>query len=145
MDITGCGVSSAPAKDGIYQYTSPTYTSEINGTLVESAGHVHDGGTDTTLFINGKQACVNKMLYGHRRPGYGPMPDSLVMKSMAMDDNQPDTHISDSGVCYDFGQVKTGDKLQLTANYDQTLHPQFARNGEQDPIMGISLVYVGQN
>jgi hypothetical protein len=146
MDITGCGVSSAPAKEGRYQYTSPQWTSDIDGILIESAGHMHDGGNDVQLYKNGNPTpiCTNKMLYGHRRPGFLPMPKDIVMSGMGAQSNEPDVHISDSGLCYNFGEIKKGDKLQITAHYDQIAHPQFSRKGVQDPIMGISMVFVGQ-
>lgn len=145
MDITGCGVSSAPAKKGVYQYTSPEWTSNVNGEFKQAAGHVHDGGTDVQIFKNGKPVCVSKMLYGHRRTGYGPMPMGEMSKNMDMQEDQPNVHISDAGICYNFGTIKVGDKMQLTAYYDGTLHPQMKRKGGLDPIMGISIVYVALN
>jgi hypothetical protein len=143
MDITGCGVSSAPAQKGVYQYTSPVWTVDRNGILVGAGGHEHDGGTDTRLFKNGKEICISKQLYGHRRSGFLPMPKDLVMKGMEGASNAPDAHISDAGLCQNLGPVKIGDKLQMTANYDGTLHTQMVRNGRLDPIMGIMVLYIG--
>jgi hypothetical protein len=54
-------------------------------------------------------------------------------------------HVSDAGICYNFGTIKVGDKMQLTAYYDGNLHPQMKRKGGLDPIMGISIVYVALN
>jgi hypothetical protein len=144
MDITGCGVSSAPALKGQYSYTSPVWTADRDGILAGAGGHEHDGGTDVVLYQNKKQVCITKMLYGHRRPGYGVMPDDIVMDKMDREDNKPDTHISDAGTCTMFGTVKKGDKFQITANYDGDLHPQMARNGRVDPTMGIILFYLGE-
>lgn len=144
LDITGCGVGYTPAKTGVYQYTSPAWTSDVNGTLQYLGGHEHDGGTDVVLYKNGQQVCISKQLYGHRRPGYGSMPKDLLMADMDPMDNMPDTHISDVGECVEFGTIKEGDKLQITANYDANLHPQMERHKKLDPVMGIAILFIGK-
>jgi hypothetical protein len=62
---------------------------------------------------------------------------------MSKMDNQPDVHISDAAMCQEFGTIKEGDKLQITANYDANLHPQMARDGKNYPVMGIALLFIG--
>jgi hypothetical protein len=143
MDITGCGISSAPAKNHTYRYTSPPWTSPVDARFLFALGHLHNGGTAVQLFKNSQQICLSKALYGHRRPGYGPVPANIIMPGMSAADNAPDSHISDMASCEDFGALKKGDTVTLTANYDADRYPQMVDKKGMQPIMGISLVYIG--
>lgn len=54
------------------------------------------------------------------------------------------THISDTGSCVDFGDIKPGDVMKIVATYDTTQHAlNKMMNGETQEIMGISQVYIG--
>lgn len=50
-----------------------TLTSYGGGELLYSIGHMHDGGTDMELFVEGKSVCKSIMHY-NKRPGYTPGP-----------------------------------------------------------------------
>lgn len=128
MDITGCGGSEVSPLEGAYEAISPIWKSTVNGTLLFSTGHTHDGGVDTTLYLNGKAVCVNGQLYGRKKP--------YVERETGR------THISDIGVCTNFGQIKVGDELRIGAHYNTTLYPlEKAMDGHGlEPVMGISRV-----
>jgi hypothetical protein len=60
MDVSGaCGVGDVPARSGTYSY-SHKWTSSLSGPIVETVAHMHDGGVDTNITINGKSICVSK-------------------------------------------------------------------------------------
>jgi hypothetical protein len=131
MDITGCGISSVPATPGQNSYLSPIWKSTIAGTLLFSTGHTHDGGLDTTLYINNKTVCTNTQLYGRRK--------EYVERGNGR------KHISDIGVCVDFGRVEKGDEIKLGVRYDSSVHelePDMSGKG-LEPLMGISRIYIG--
>ena len=69
LDVTGCGESEVTAHEGVYTLSSPGWRSTISGKLLSALGHVHDGGADVTVYVNGNTVCVIQQLYG-RRPGY---------------------------------------------------------------------------
>jgi len=132
------------AKEGIYSFKTRTKSVPTSGKLLETYGHVHDGGTHTIWYVNGKPACNSTQLYG-RKPGFTEKADAgmgggvagMAGMSGAM------AHISDSSVCMDFGEVKRGDKVYLEAFYNTNLHPLMIENGKAERLMGINRVYIG--
>lgn len=53
-------------------------------------------------------------------------------------------HISDTGSCVDFGDIKTGDVMKIVSTYDTTKHAlNKMMDGKEQEIMGISQVYIG--
>jgi len=140
MDITGdCGISEEGARQGISQYKSPRWTSkDTTGRLILTSGHMHDGGINIQLLQNGKEVCNSKMVYG-AKPAYVEKAGATMGgKSMA-----GMTHISEQGLCANFGDLHPGDSLQIIANYNSNLHPLMHEGGGLMPIMGIALTYVG--
>lgn len=131
MDITGCGISSVLATPGATTYLSPIWKSTIAGPLLFSTGHTHDGGLDTTLYVNNRTVCTNAQIYGRRK--------EYIEKGNGRQ------HISDVGVCVGFGRVEVGDEVRLGVRYDSAVHElevHMVRKG-LEPVMGISRVYVG--
>jgi len=114
LDITGCGISSVPAEEGVYEKKqAPGWTSNIDGRFLYATGHVHDGGTKTTIYRKrGTQTTeifVSHVQYGGRA-GYV-APDGME-------------HISQVSYC-DFKQddtLKRGDVLWVGASYNSTAH-----------------------
>jgi hypothetical protein len=103
-------IGDAWAKQGRYKFDTifPTW-SGVNGKLLYSIGHMHDGGTDMELFVNDKMVCKSIMHY-NAREGYKAA-NGTSMKGMHHGDDSG-IHISDPGACTDFGEVKKGDKLR---------------------------------
>jgi len=140
LDVTGCGASFFPARTGNYTSKSAEWTMRHDGEFVFVTGHAHDGGTKVELLRNGKVVCSSKQIYGNRRGGFVESNDGRVIKSMIM---PAGTHISDVGVCKDFGPVKKGDKLQVVAYYDDREHMQMKKwSGRLEGQMGIAQTYV---
>lgn len=54
-------------------------------------------------------------------------------------------HISDAGVCTNFGRIEVGDKMHIVSYYDADKYPPTAHKGDEHlhPVMGIAFVFVG--
>jgi hypothetical protein len=142
MDVTDCGVSFFPAGKGAYVRKSKEVAVKEDGEFLFVYGHMHDGGSRTELLKNGQVVCNSKMMYANRRGGYEEPPNSPdIIKAMVM---PPGTHMSDVGVCKDFGKVKKGDKLQVIGYYDETEHIQMKNpGGKLEGQMAIAQTYIG--
>ncbi|KAF2436095.1 hypothetical protein EJ08DRAFT_226050 [Tothia fuscella] len=151
-------IGEPAAKSGIYKFNSMPSTATVNGDLLYAIGHMHDGGSDMRLFINGKQVCKSIMHY-NLRPGYTPPSGSMAGMShgghskannvniptanISRRDGGGTDHISDPGACTNFGEVKKGDRLTSEAWYDAIAHPLMEHNGKKENLMGNMRVYVG--
>jgi hypothetical protein len=74
-------------------------------------GHLHDGGQDIIVKINGKEACISKAEYG------GP---GATRKAK---DGTTWTTVREMTYCPGPLKVKRGDKISLEARYDFEAHP----------------------
>lgn len=143
LDIGGCGSSELPAEpDKHFDYTSPSWTSDVSGRVTFVAGHLHDGGTRLEVMKNGGLVC-------EAVAGYGPLQGGELARRHehgGTHDGMPDMgmmHISSMSSCENAGRVEEGDQWTVTAHYDTTLHaPMLNHDGTLEPIMGIALVYV---
>lgn len=92
------------------------------------------------MFLNSKISCSSKQVYANRRGGYVEATDGSVIKSMVMPEG---SHISDVGVCKDWGEVKKGDKMKVIAYYDDKTHMQMRdQNGKLEKQMGMIWVCI---
>jgi hypothetical protein len=149
------------AKDGKYSFSTQSSRVTSNGKLLYSIGHMHDGGTDMQLFVDssmvgigGKPVCTSVMHYDNK-PAAGAMEgmDMGAAKPAAHGGHSrrdghgghgaPGDHISAPGACTDFGEVKAGQYVRATAQYDATLHPLMVHNGKREKLMGNMRVYIG--
>jgi Stress up-regulated Nod 19 len=89
--------------------SSPRTKIPLDGYIVASTGHVHDGGTNIFLTLNDKIICDSKATYGGDN---GTSPNG----------NRWETIVS-MGECNTPIPVKAGDYLSTTAIYDTTKHP----------------------
>jgi hypothetical protein len=145
LDIAPCDAGSLePAyANTTFNYTGIPWTSPIEGEILLTGGHIHDGGVNIEIFQNEKMICNSSTLYG-MTPGYvesiSSMPMSMTMNmSMGIDN----VHISNMSTCSDVGTLHQGDNLTVQAFYNTNLHaPMMGANGTLEPIMGIALVYV---
>ncbi|PGG95888.1 hypothetical protein AJ79_09825 [Helicocarpus griseus UAMH5409] len=149
LDITDCGVSAVPAQQGQFELRSDGWKSTVNGRLLSASGHVHNGGVNTTIWLNGEPICTSRQVYG-RTPEFIAPPHG----GHGGDEGDDGGHehgaegkpsISDAETCVDFGDVKVGDELVVSAYYDTDKYPlDEAHDGEGfESIMGISRVYIG--
>jgi hypothetical protein len=141
LDVTNCGMSEVPAKNGVYQYSSSGWKSKYDGKMLYGVGHVHDGGTDVTLMQNDQAICRYNQLYAEAGGYQNLKTTGTAMGGMDMGSNV--THISDAAVCRNFGTIKKGDNIKITAHYNADLHSQMKMGTELHPVMGISLLYLG--
>lgn len=85
-----------------------------DGWIVNSRGHVHDGGINIILKINGEIVCDSKASYG----GEGhtaKTADGKVWETIAT-----------TSTCLEPIKVTKGDKMYMEAHYDLELHPRYA-------------------
>jgi len=133
MDVTGdCGGSYVNAREGQFDLKNPGWTSTINGHFLSATGHGHDGVTLVTLTKNNQTVCAADQIYGRRA--------QFVEGAKTM--NPGLKHISDTGSCVDFGEIKKGDVLNIVAKYDTPKFPLSKVMGEVQELMGISVVYI---
>jgi len=143
LDINQCGTSEVKAKTGKYNYKSVPWRSTLNGPFIGVGGHLHDGGTNLTVDVNGQVVCNSEAKYA-TKPEYISGGGGMDHGDGGMDHGGMMEHISEHTVCYNIGQLKTGDVVGITANYDDTQHAQMVHNGKLHNVMGIAIGYVGQ-
>jgi len=144
------------AKDGKYSFETQTSRVTSAGKLLYSIGHMHDGGTDMKLFVessmvmksSGAEVCKSVMHYDNKpAAGAAPMAGMAGHGHSRRDGHgghgSAGDHISAPGACTDFGEVKVGQYLRATAQYDATLHPLMVHNGKREKLMGNMRVYIG--
>lgn len=56
----------------------------------------------------------------------------------------PYSHISDVGVCKDWGEIQAGDKVRVVSYYNDARHMQMRKSsGALEPQMGIMFTWIG--
>lgn len=98
--------------------------------MVTTEGHLHDGGLNVILKVNGKLACESKAIYGGE-----------AGTTTAVDGTKWET-IGRMTKCRDPIPVKRGDKLVVEANYDLAQHPARQNaHGAMSDQMGFLFMY----
>ena len=144
LDANGCGVSEVPARTGQYQINTGTWTSTVSGPILSTGGHAHDGATNVVIKKNGQQICDSVATYGGS-PEFIPPGGGMDHGGGDMDHGgHSEGSISQFSQCFNAGEVRTGDRLQATAHYDDSKHPQMVHGGRLHTVMAISLVFIGQ-
>jgi hypothetical protein len=111
---------------------------------------MHDGGANTTLYVQRKHtdrietACASIMGY-NTRPGYGEVANASTGPPAVEGHSHggQDMHISDPGVCFNFGHVSQGDSVWIEAMYDTGRYPLQSHNEKLENLMGIMRLYIG--
>jgi hypothetical protein len=93
-----------------YNLTSPQTEIPRDGYIVATTGHIHDGGVNIFLELNGKTVCDSRAIYG----GEG-------NSAMAPDGRKWET-IRAMTECNEPIPVKAGDNVSTTAMYDTSAH-----------------------
>lgn len=132
LDIGGCGSSSFPAEPSTtFKYASPPWKSSLDGRVTFVASHLHDGGTNIELTSNGHIICDARAIYGSC--------DNPASTGACMQ------HISNVSVCKDLGPTYSEDEWSIVAYYDTSKYtPMKDVDGNLEPIMGISILYVAE-
>jgi hypothetical protein len=114
FDITTCNANlkdaRAPAGETKWSLTSKKAQFTKPGYIFHRRAHMHDGGKNVEIFVNGKQICDSKATYGG---------DGTTTKV----DGKEWTTISNMASCTDPVKVETGDSLQIIAHFDLDAHP----------------------
>ncbi|KAF2669195.1 hypothetical protein BT63DRAFT_424927 [Microthyrium microscopicum] len=113
LSVEGCAGPTAgfmPPADKPIKYTGSEYIITENGYFVNWMPHLHDGGEKINIFLNGKDVCETKAVYGS---------DS---GSEAVVGGSKWETISSYIPCEKAIAFKKGDKLKMTADYDLTKH-----------------------
>jgi hypothetical protein len=71
---------------------------------------MHDGGVGVTAFVNGKQMCNSQATYG-------------LAGGVTIVDGKEWKTISKMSECTEPISLKKGDKIKLTAEFDNNAHP----------------------
>jgi hypothetical protein len=65
MAATGCaGIAFIPPANESTTLKSPAFTATTAGTIYNAQAHLHDGGVDVKLLVNGKLVCNSQAHYG---------------------------------------------------------------------------------
>jgi hypothetical protein len=130
-------------------YKSLPMPSGVNGKLLYTVGHMHDGGTNLKLLINNQTACDSVMYYGidgniikakqpgevsRRNPQHSHGVESVKFGG---------AHIASPGACVDYGSVKASDRLSVEAYYDFDQFKTMTHEGKAERLMGNCRVYIG--
>ena len=141
MDAQDCGAVSSeidpPKGKKVFTLDSKPWTSPVDGELLTTVGHMHDGATHLEVQLNGKTVCDSVAKYGGNKD-YEPTPETVKLGAPDM------AHITSYGNCQKFGQVKKGDQITLKAHYDFGKNkPGVGTSGEPTGVMGIAMMFLG--
>jgi Stress up-regulated Nod 19 len=100
----------APKNQKKFSFTGKDMTFERDGYILNAWGHLHDGGVDMEVKINGKEVCRSKAEYGG--VGHEITIGGEIVKT-----------ISGMTRCSNAIEVAKGDKLSIQANFDLEAHP----------------------
>jgi hypothetical protein len=83
----------------------------LDGYIIHAKGHLHDGGINVLLMLNGQVICDSRAIYGgDGSEGVGP-------------NGKPWETIREMTQCSKPSAIKAGDLISLMSIYDTTLHP----------------------
>jgi hypothetical protein len=127
ISVTQClGTRIKTAQTGPASTQSGKFSFLEDGTLIGARGHLHDGGSQVDLIINGKHVCTSKAGYG----GDG---------ASANVNGQSWEVLSSMSYCDGPYPVKKGDTLAMNVIYDLKKHPlrKGSSGAEATGIMGM--------
>ncbi|KAF2405524.1 hypothetical protein EJ06DRAFT_545987 [Trichodelitschia bisporula] len=109
IDVDGCTASLEfhPPSDRAITIKSPVWEVIADGYLVRITPHLHDGGVDAKIFLNGEHVCTSNAIYGTSEG------------TREIDGKKWET-ISGYTPCSNAIKIKKGDRLTMTSDYDLT-------------------------
>jgi len=141
LDVRQCGTSEINPPAGKNQFqVNYNWTANFDGDVVGSIGHVHDGGVNLKLAVDGKYRCENYAKYGTT-------PDYVQKSSDGAHGHGGMNHISEMKACHSaeipVKQMTKGQVWSLTADYDFDKFPGMMREDKSwDEVMGIAITFV---
>jgi hypothetical protein len=149
LDAENCASSDVdpPQETGIFALTSKPWTPNFEGEVLSLGGHLHDGGSHLEVMAtNSSSVCTSEAKYAEN---FKYVFKDFANTAMMGGDHVAEKHISSMSWCGHSNalpKVKTLKKDQswmLKGNYDyDRFEGNKDRNGKQDHIMAISIVYV---
>ncbi|KAE9963396.1 hypothetical protein BLS_009335 [Venturia inaequalis] len=140
FDVAQCLTSEWPPPYNTGNYTVPSmiWTANFDGDIIGAAGHLHDGGQQIILDVDGQQACNSEASYGGS-PEY--------IAKTAMHPGSATEHISKMSLCVGDSmtvkKLQKGQKWKLRAEYDYNKNKgMIHEKGKQSTVMGISIMFV---
>jgi hypothetical protein len=123
-DGNSAGIIHQPKNVAKFSVISQDMIIAQDGVFLNFRGHLHDGGTNLTAKINGKEVCASKAIY------------------------TAEGVISDMEYCSPTPpiKVKKGDTIKLQANYDLDLHPprkQVDHSGMAEQMALMAIYFTG--
>jgi hypothetical protein len=139
MDAAPCSamMSDISPPNGKTQFTltGPSWTSSINGKLLNTVGHMHDGGLEVQILRNNAAVCSSRASYD--AAGYVPSEKALKDGAAKM------SHISSYSPCISIGELKKGDQLALSASYNFDKYKAgLNKVGQESHVMGVAMLFV---
>jgi hypothetical protein len=110
ISVDSCGGPTAgfsPPKDKPIIYEGSEQTVMDNGYFINFTPHLHDGAVNIKIFVNGKEVCESKALYG---------------KDTSKTTVEGWETITGYSPCQVAVPIKVGDKVKMTSEYDLTKH-----------------------
>jgi len=123
-----------PGGQKIFSFKSKELTVIQDGYILARRGHMHDGGVNVDLKINGITICDSKAIYGGEKGTF------------KTDEGQVWETVSATSECSDPVKVSKGDVVTLQTNYDLEKHPARQHTGghgmaEEMGIMSFSFAF----
>jgi hypothetical protein len=139
MDAAPCDAMMSdidpPSGKTQFKLTGPQWTSSVDGRLLNTVGHMHDGGVEVDILRNNAPVCTSKASYD--AVGYVPSEKALKDGAAKM------SHISSYSPCIGIGEIKKGDQLALSASYDFNKYKAGVNKiGKVSHVMGVAMVFV---
>jgi hypothetical protein len=124
----------------VFQESSIPWKSGVNGVILGTGGHLHDGGQTLKVFHNNKLVCDSQATYG----GSEKFIQGSSMGGGMSAGGDPSEHISSMKTCKNLGPIRKGDTIRLEADYNFNQHKgMLNKNGQLDEVMGMAGVLLG--
>jgi len=144
LDANSCKSSEVPSPKGktVFEIASNPWRPNVEGRIIDSLGHLHDGGTQIDINASGSNAlCKSKAVYADK-PEYVYRETSMAMHG----DKVARDHISTMANCGpDDIKVPTMSKDQSWTTrgyYDYAQHSANLEGGSPSEVMAIAIVVV---
>lgn len=140
FDVDQCALSEVkPLKQsGAFTVRAHSWKSTLTGEILGYAGHLHDGGDNVILDVDGKDVCTSQATYGGNK-------EYIATMAPMGNPNSATVHISKMSICQgstlNTPMMKAGQSWTLRANYDYNKNKgMLGEDGHQEDIMGIAIM-----
>lgn len=124
MSVSDCETNEWKLSEKVTKQTSGEWIVPADGYIINTQGHLHDGGAGVDLEVNGKNVCTSTAVYEKLAAG------SKGHGGMRRRDGPGSNHESGTGEvltrmtkCTDLVPIKKGDKIRTIARFDLVAHP----------------------